>query len=395
MFISELRPEDQLLICIARRDLDESTVQSIRGLLNRDAFDWEYVSAMATSHGVAALLAHHLQSINCEVVPRSVLLQLQTENQQNSERCLWLAGELAKLAAAMQKAGIPCISFKGPTLAITAYQDLGLRQFTDLDLFVHARDVARAKELLAKHGFKPLRNLSSAREAALLRFDNACAFDNDRDVLLDVHWRFSPVHFSLPLETEDLWRRLERVNIGKQTLFTLSAEDLLLVLCCHGFTHQWERLVWVCDVATLIGRRKNLDWNYLFRKAKRLGVLRIVLVGLILAGELGASLPRQVRDRLERNGAVSRCAEELMTQLFTPHKNHLSLFEWLRRQLRMRERTRDKFISLLRIMLTPRDYDWMFASVPASLSLLYYLIRPIRMARAYGLRLLNTGSAPN
>jgi hypothetical protein len=395
MFISELRPEDQLLICIARRDLDESTVQSIRGLLNRDSFDWEYVSATATSHGVAALLAHHLQSINCQVVPRSVLLQLQTENQQNSERCLWLAGELAKLAAAMQKAGIPCIPFKGPTLAITAYRDLGLRQFTDLDLFVHTRDVARAKEVLAKHGFKPLRNLSSAREAALLRFDNACAFDNDRDVLLDVHWRFSPVHSSLRLETDDLWRRLERVNIGKQTLFTLSAEDLLLVLCCHGFTHQWERLVWVCDVATLIGRRKNLDWNYLFRKAKRLGVLRIVLVGLMLAGELGASLPRQVRDRLERNGAVSRCAEELMTQLFTPHKNHLSLFEWLRRQLRMRERTRDKFISLLRITLTPRDYDLMFASVPASLSLLYYLIRPIRMARAYGLRLLNTGSSRN
>lgn len=395
MIISELRPEDQLLICMARRDLDESTVQSIRSLLNRDAFDWDYVLATATSHGVAALLAHHLQSIECKVVPRSVLLQLQTENQQNSERCLWLAGELAKLAAAMQKAGIPCIPFKGPTLAITAYRDLGLRQFTDLDLFVHERDFARAKQVLAQHGFKPVRNLSSAREAAFLRFDNACAFDNDRDVLLDLHWRFSPVHSSLPLETDDFWRRLESVNIGEQTLFTLSAEDLLLVLCCHGFTHQWERLVWICDVATLIGQRKNLDWNYLFRKAKRLGVLRIVLVGLRLAGDLGASLPRQVRDRLERNGAVSRCAEELMTQLFAPHKNHLSLLEWLGRQLRMRERTRDKFTSLLRITLTPRDYDMMFASVPASLWLLYYLIRPIRMARAYGLRLLNTGSAPN
>lgn len=395
MFISELRPENQLLICIARRDLDESTVQSISGLLNRDVFDWEYVSASATSHGVAALLAYHLQSIASEVVPRSVLWQLQVENQQNSERCLWLAGELAKLAAAMQKAGVPCIPFKGPTLAITAYRDLGLRQFTDLDLFVRPRDVARAKDVLANDGFKPVRNLSSAREAAFLRFDNACAFDNDREVLLDLHWRFSPVHSSLPLETDDFWQRLERVNIGKQTLFALSAEDLLLVLCCHGFTHQWERLIWVCDVATIIGQRKNLDWTYLFRKAKRLGVLRIVLVGLMLAGELGASLPQQVRDRLEQNSTVRRCAEEVMIQLFTPRKDHLTSFEWLRSQLRMRERTRDKLISLLRIMLTPRDYDLMFASVPASLSLLYYLIRPIRMARAYCLRLLNTSSAPN
>ena len=391
MFISELRPEDQLLICIARRDLDESTAESIRDLLNRAVIDWEYVSATATSHGVAALLAHHLQSINCEAVPRSVLLQLQKENQQNSEQCLWLAGELVKLATAMEKAGIPCIPFKGPTLAITAYRDLGLRQFTDLDLFIHTGDVAKAKELLLSQGFKPVRNLSRAREAAFVRFDNACAFDNDRDVLIDLHWRFSPVHSSLPLENDDFWRRLEGVKIGNQTLFTLSAEDLLLVLCCHGFTHEWERLIWICDVATLIGQRKNLDWNYLLRKAKRLGVLRIVLLGLMLAGDLGASLPQQVRDKFERNGAVIRYAEELMTQLFRTHKNQLSLIEWLRRQLQMRERTRDKFMSLLRIILTPRDYDLMFASVPASLSLLYYLIRPIRMARAYWLRLLNNG----
>ncbi len=389
MFISELRPEDQLLICIARRDLDESTVNSIRGLLNREAFDWEYVLATTTAHGVAALLAHHLQSINGELVPRSVLLQLQTENQENSERSLWLAGELAKLAAAMEQAGVPCIPFKGPTLALTAYRDMGLRQFTDLDLFVHTRDVARAKEVLATHGFKPVRKLSSAREAAFVRFDNACAFDNDRDVLIDLHWRFAPVHSSLPLETDDFWRRLERVNIGNQTLSTLSAEDLLLVLCCHGFTHDWERLIWICDVATLIEQRKDLDWNYLFRTAKRLGVLRIVLVGLALAGELGASLPQPARDRLERNGAVILYAEQLMNQLFASRKNRLTSFEWLRRQLQMRERSRDKFISLFRIMLTPRDYDLMFASLPASLSLLYYLIRPIRMARAYGLRLLN------
>lgn len=393
MFFSSLRPEDQLLVCIARRDLDESTAQAIRELSSRDAFDWEYVSTTAAAHGVAALLAHHLQSINCEGVPRSVLFRLQIENQRNSESCLWLAGELAKITAAMEEAGIPCIPFKGPTLAITAYGDLGLRQFTDLDLFIHAHDIAPAKELLAKHGFTPVRNLSSSREAALLRFDNACAFGNEQEVLLDVHWRFSPVYSSLPLETDDLWQRLERVNIGKQTLFTLSAEDLLIVLCCHGFTHEWERLVWVCDVATLVGRREDLDWDYLFLKAKRLGVLRIVFVGLALAGELGAFFPPHVLAKFEEDRTASRCAEELMMQFLTAHKNHLSLFEWLTRQLQIRERVRDKFSSLFRIALTPRDYDWMFASVPASLSLLYYLIRPIRMARSASLRVLNMSSA--
>jgi Uncharacterised nucleotidyltransferase len=392
MLISELRPEEQLLLFIARPNLDESTVQSIRGLLKRTALDWQYVGSTAASHGVSALLAHHLQSIHAEGIPSDVLLRLQAENHENTERCLWLTAELVKVAAAMQDAGIPCIPFKGPTLAVAAYEDLGLRQFTDLDLFVRKYDLARVKELLLKRGFSPARDLSGTREAALLRFDNACAFVNDRDVLLDVHWRFAPRHLSLALETDDMWRGLEKVNIGNHSLFTLSPEDLLLVLCCHGFTHQWEKLVWLSDVAGLIGRGDNLDWDYVFKKAKRLGVLRILLLGLFLASDLlGASLPCQAQDALRSETQVKRAAKEIVPHLFAPDMHPSS--GWIGQQLRMRERTGDRIKSLLAILLTPRDYDWMFASIPDSVGFLYYLIRPIRMVKARGLRGLNSRSS--
>lgn len=385
------RAENQLLTCAARPHLNSAHADRVHQLLEDD-LDWHYLLATANRHGVIPLLYYHLSQIGAKVPPR-IISKLRDKSYEISRANFSLTAELIKTVHFLEAHGIQVISFKGPTLAITAYGDLGLRQFTDLDLFIHAHDIARAKEVLAKHGFTPVRNLSSSREAALLRFDNAWAFGNEQEVLLDVHWRFSPVYSSLPLETDDLWRRLERVNIGTQTLFTLSAEDLLIVLCCHGFTHEWERLIWVCDVATLVGRREDLDWDYLFLKAKRLGVLRIVLVGLAFARELGASFPPRVRAGLEEDGTANRCAEELMSVFFTAPKRHLSLFEWLTRQLRMRERVRDKFSSFWRIVLTPRDYDWMFASVPASLSLLYYLIRPIRAARAYGLRVLNMSSA--
>jgi putative nucleotidyltransferase-like protein len=396
MFISDLRPEDRLLICIGRRRLDESTAQLICDLANRPGFDWKYVLAAASFHRLIALLAHHLESIDGEVVPQPFRLRLQTENTENTERCLWLTGELAKLAAAMHDAGIDWIPFKGPTLAITAYEDPGLRQFTDLDLFVREGDVARMKELLSKEGFRPARNLSRAREAALLRFDNACAFVNEQDVLLDVHWRFAPRYLSLQLETDDLWSRLQKVNLGNQLLYTLSPEDLLLVLCCHGFSHQWERLAWICDVATLIDRDNGLDWDYFFRKAGRLGVLRIALLGLLLARDLlGASLPPQASDKLESETDVKKSAEEVAAQLFAPDTPHEASPRWLGPQLKMRERSRDRIKSLLAILLIPRDYDWMFTSIPDSFGFLYYLIRPIRMARAYGLRILNRSSARN
>lgn len=389
MLIPELRPEHRLLIGVARPDLDEVTVQSIKALL-RLAIDWDYVLATARAHGVSPLLAHRVQSIGGDNVPRSIVLQLQTENEHNTQQALWMTGELIKIASAMRRAGIRFIPFKGPTLAVSSYGDLGLRPFTDLDLFVQADEIAPARELLLRAGFRLVRKLNRNQEAALLRFDNACAFVNEHDLLVDLHWYFAPRYFSLRLESKELWRRVTKVSVGDHLLPTLSPEDLIIVLCCHGFAHEWEKLVWIVDVAALVDR-PDLDWEYLFQKAKRQGVLRIILVGLALAAELSSSLPQRASDQLQSDGLARKLAQEIGSHIFAP-PDRKGLWKSLRHQLRMRERTRDKIATLVRSMLTPRDYDWMFASVPDRLRLLYYLIRPIRMVRA---RLLNARPTRN
>lgn len=376
----ELSPENQLLLCIARRSLDDLATERVRKILGRGELDWNYLSTSATAHGVSALLAHHVQSVGSELVPSTVLSELQLRNRQCLEQCLFLTGQLAKIISALTESGIRCVAFKGPTLALVAYGDVALRQFADLDILVHKSDMNHVKETLTKHGFAPFNVLDRGREAALLRFDNAYAFANGNEVIVDVHWRFAPLHFSLLLETEDFWERVEPLQIGGQTVETLSAEDLLLVLCCHGFTHQWERLVWICDVASLIEQR-SLNWDYVLQQAKRLGVLRIVLAGLLLANELGAELPPQVSNTVEGNDAARRFTQKIVGQMFAPKRSQGQWLEGLASQLSIRERIRDKARVLFSLIFTPRDYDWRIASVPPSLYLLYYLIRPMRMAR--------------
>jgi hypothetical protein len=61
--------------------------------------------------------------------------------------------------------------------------------------------------------------------------------------------------------------------------------------------------------------------------------------------------------------------------------------------LRMRERVRDRIRyglyyaqQYLRIALTPSANDQALLSLPASLSFLYYLLRPIRLLQIYALR---------
>jgi hypothetical protein len=374
-------PENQLLVLIARRSIDQETAKEIRALVSRADLDWNYLSTAAVTHGVAALFAHHVQSVAAELVPAHTLVELQLRNRHYFESYLILTSELAKIVAMLKDNGIVCLAFKGPTLGLMAYGDPALRQFADLDILVHKRDLPRAKETLSQQGFRPFSVLDRGREAALLRFDNAYPFTNDAEVIVDVHWRFAALYSSLLVDTDEFWKRAEPLQIGDRTVMTLSAEDLLLVLCCHGFTHQWERLVWICDVASLVGQGM-LNWGDIFQRASRLGVLRIVLGGLALAEDLGTSFPQEVKKRMESDPFVGKFARKISGRVLAAEREEVRAFEWLAIQLSMRERIGDKLRVLFHSIFTPRQYDWTFASVPPSLSFLYYAMRPIRMIRA-------------
>jgi len=382
------RPEGQILICIARRSLDDGSADKLRQLLRSD-LDWEYLLQMANRHCLIPLLYVHLSAVAPGTIPQRVMSRLGDTNHQNTQSSFFLTGELLKILECFEANNIDVVPFKGPTLALSAYVDVGLRQFADLDVLVHKQDVPRVKELLISRGFKPTPALNSAQQAALLRFDCAYNFDNEQGVVLDVHWRFVEQHSLLAFDPSPFWNRLAPLSIGDKEVLTLSTEDLLLVLTLHGFTHFWERLGWICDVASLIDQQKNIDWRLVLENANKLGVRRILMLGLSLAGDLlDASIPAEMREAAETDAVVKRLAHQLQEQLFVERRAPLGLFEGATLNLRMRERKRDKIGLCFRLILTPRSYDWMYLALPEWLFFLYYPLRPIRLAGKYAGQLL-------
>jgi hypothetical protein len=381
------RPENQVLICVARRSLDTASAERLRQLLRRD-LDWQYLLAMAQRHRLIPLLYHHANSVNTLAAPRQAMSQLRDENHENTNSSLFLTGELLKVSDFLTANGIQAIPFKGPTLALWAYDDVGLRQFGDLDILVKKQDFTRVKELLISRRFKPRPELTSAQEAALLRFDSGYNFDNGQGVVLDVHWDFVPRYFSVEFDTNQLWNRLEPIAVGRKQLLTLSLEDLLLVLCLHGFTHLWDRLGWICDVASLIDNRKDIDWELVLQNAARLGSRRILSLGLFLASELlEAPVPEAVWERLPPDLTVRTVAAQIQEHLFAERDEARGFVDGTLLHLRMRERKRDRLRSCFRLALTPRNYDWMFVPLPAWLFFLYYPLRPLRLVGKYGAKL--------
>ena len=385
------RQENQLLTYLARLSLDEVTTTQVRQLFEAN-LDWDYLRAQADRHNVLPLVHHHLSALS-PGLPSGVIELIRSDVRRNAELSIFLTGELVKLMDLLQANNIAAVPFKGPTLALGAYGDIGLRQFADLDILIHEHDFQRVKKLLSESGYTPTPELTAAQESALRRFDCAYNFGDGKRLLIDVHWKFAAPYFSYQFALDRVWERLREVTISGRQIQVLAAEDLLLVLCLHGATHFWERLGWVADVAAVVSTERELNWRQVIANAAALGNTRVLLLGLSLAHELlGAQLPNEVLKQIEADAAIEKLTARAKERLFDETPRQLGLVEEFRIQLDLRENTRDKLSAGFRLAATPRGYDWMALPLPKSLGALHYLWRPLRLAVKYGAKLLNGSS---
>ena len=261
-------------------------------------------------HGVAPLLYRALNDTCPQAVPQDVLDQLQSRFRANGRRNLLLTGELLGLLRTLKAKGIPAVPYKGPILAVHAYGNLALREFGDLDVLIHKDNIPKAKDVMASLGYRQLEELTGAQEEAYLRSQCEYIFTNDRGTIVELHWALVPRKITFSLDPEDLWTRLEAIDLGGATVPTFSPEDTLLILCVHGSKHRWKRLAWVCDVAETINAHPSMDWKRILAQAVELRGERMLFMGLFLANDLlGAPLPEYVLERVRADRVVSPLAE--------------------------------------------------------------------------------------
>jgi Uncharacterised nucleotidyltransferase len=357
--------------------------------------DWEYLLRTARRHGVAPMLYWCLDAACPEAVPEDVFDRLRDHFRANNLRNLFLSGELLRILRAFQTNRIPAVPYKGPALAASTYGNLGLREFHDLDILVHRQDVPKAKQVLASMGYRPRYQLTRAQEAAFLRsqFEHPFAREDGKSVV-ELHWGVVESHFFL-LDAERLWDHLDRIPLGGDNVLNLSPEDMLLVLCVHGTKHAWERLGWICDVAELIRVHQDIEWDRVMTQANAPGGERMLLLGLFLARDLlEAPLPEEVSRRIQTDPTLKALAGRIRERLFRETGDSAGVlmgyeapaFHTL--HLEVRERLWDKISYCVRKATTMRGEDWEMLPLPKFLFPFYFLIRPVRLARKYGLRIL-------
>jgi hypothetical protein len=342
---------------------------------------------MARSNGITPLLYRSLTAACADAVPAATLNHLADLYRINVMRSLAVTAELLRLLELLDAHGIRAVPFKGPVLAASAYGDVTLREFYDLDILVDKRDLQRARELLLSQGYLTREEATGIQDCSPTK-KHWYLVQGDCGMGLDLHWRFTPRYFSSPVDGDRLWSRLDRVSLLGLAVPSLSPEDMLLVLCAHGATGCWARLLLVCDVAQLISARSRMDWRGVLEQASRTGSLRRLLLGLLLAGDLlGAAIPREALALMAADTHLPRLAAEVRGRMLSARHAAFGHVESCRTHLRMMERLRDRMLyclGLLHESVTPNTTDRLFVPLPRFLHWLYYLIHPVRLAVTYG-----------
>jgi hypothetical protein len=275
------------------------------------------------------LLHHHAAMLQ---PPARAMHRLEREYASVVRHSLSLTATLVDVLGALRAVGVGATPFKGPTLAVTAYGNVALRQFDNLDVLVHRADLPAAERELTQRGYRPAPGGEARHARAWAR----------GDVTLVLHCGLAS-HWVGTRGVAGLWVRRRPVELGEARVPAPSPEDHLVLLTLHAAQRMWGRLGWLADVAALLERTPGLDHHAVRYEARRHGIERLVRLGLGLAQALvDAPLPREVAAWVRRDRGLDDLVRDVCVRRLRPAATPPGLLESARFHLRSRERWSDR-----------------------------------------------------
>lgn len=307
-------PEFELLRLAARAEPDAARTQNIRAAAG-GVDDWDRVIEWGHHHRILPLLYAHLRDAG--VVPEAHAKYLRQWALRAAADVLFLSSEMVRIGTALDKARVPYLILKGPSLA-EAYGGTAKRPFSDNDLLVRPIDFGKVERALLEAGFGE-RKRGDRQQSGYLSVYGEYTFGRSVGTFVstvDVHTRVVPPGYSYSPDFDGLHARSRAAEMGGKAVLFLSWEDLFLTLSVNAVKDQWSRLRLATDlaeVAPLIG-----DWDALTERARQEGGLRTLHLAVLVAhGIVGGSFPCDVLENARRDRTAVALADRVQSSLAT------------------------------------------------------------------------------
>jgi hypothetical protein len=383
---SRLSPEILLLLACMGRSI-QGQVSSWSIDYGGQGIDWDRFVSLADSHRLVPVLFPFGDTLVRQGMPLHLKESLRKQFLNNTQRSMALLAELLRVNKAFAEQQISVFPLKGPLLALQLYGDVSRRHAGDLDLLIDASQVDRSLLILGDLGYD-ITSFSDETLAAKhfsqvkMLWHHQEFWQAEKNICLELHWRlfryFAPDDGLRYFEDPSSY-----LQIGSQPLPVMAPCRLLLYLCIHGTTHFWGRLFWLHDIAQLLRKHQELDWQHTIRIAEASGCLRSLLLGTALCQFLlNTPLPAMVQEQWEGDSSLAFLGQQVLHFLEHPATHSKTIARALRENMFWLRliKGQTQFLSFLKSKIFPGD------EMPAPLTMpvpVYVMLKPFRKLRYF------------
>ena len=390
--VTSLSPEAEVVLRCSSSSLSLAETSRVASILSKP-LDTELLFSLAHKHGVLPLVCNNLfQNFASDVSPETKDTA-EEFCRQHALRNFAMTARLIEILRMFEAEGILAVPFKGPTLSLKIYQSVALRQFIDLDILVIPKHFDRAVKLLLQKGYElhPSSVVSSRQVLRINRTKDVSLIHPDDNFRVELHWKLSGSHFSMPIQLSHLWDRMDKTALGGIEVGTLPFNDLFVYLCLHAARHGFERLEWICDLNELIQNESDADWESIRKHARIHGCEKALEVSLLLVFQLFGTRPDYPDfHRVEADKILMKTAHIIRDRLFSQTSNANGIGDWYVYHLNLKEKRLDRVKLHLfylawyfKIIFRPNSADKTVFALPTSFYPLYFVLRPARLLFNY------------
>lgn len=261
---SDFNLELQILIRAGEAALDKEKKTQLEAVVNDKVIDWEKVYKLASIHQIRPLLLRGVSGLQNIKIPSNVLNKLKTDCLHIATKNLANTNEMLNILNLFKENDILVVPYKGAYLASKYYGDFGLREFSDIDLFIKEEDLCKVKNILLNHDYLRYFELNDNQEKWNHNIDYNHSFyklDSNGDKLfhLEIHYRTTPSYYQINMNLKNMPKPIEDVYFLSRPITVLSKEvHLSFIITHHGVTEAWSKLKYIFDLKFILDD-KNLD----------------------------------------------------------------------------------------------------------------------------------------
>ncbi|MBW2557425.1 MAG: nucleotidyltransferase family protein [Deltaproteobacteria bacterium] len=255
--------EQKILACSAELYPDSYQQQKLQRLMLR-CMDVDHLIGTAFDGGLAGFLYKSLTKSNLlDILDKRQVETLRNLYHGNVVFNLKLLHDFKEILHQLNQKKIKVIPLKGIILLKQVYHDIGLRQLTDIDLWIPGRDHREIIQTLTALGYQS----DPAYPGTFRR----------RRTTIDLHShilgaeRIGARKFILARGQSHFYTNARSMDFEGEDVLSLNKYDQVIILSLHALKHNAERMIWLVDIKGLLADWKKSDWEALINRVRYMG----------------------------------------------------------------------------------------------------------------------------